>query len=126
MLGREFAYEMLHALALVEEPALQEGLGQLVDTELLYQRGRIPRAKYIFRHALIRDVAYESLLRRTRQRYHEQVANLLEAHFSDVVETQPELVAHHYTEAGRHEPALAYWQRAGRHQHRPIVRTESQ
>ncbi|HEX9870902.1 MAG TPA: adenylate cyclase, partial [Candidatus Tectomicrobia bacterium] len=114
VLGREFAYEMLHALAVMEEPALQDGLGRLVETELLYQRGRVPRAKYIFRHALIRDAAYQSLLRRTRQQVHQQVAQLLEARFPEVIETQPELVAHHYTEAGRDEVAIDYWQRAGR------------
>ncbi len=94
VLGREFAYEMLHALAAVAEPVLQEGLSQLVHTELLYQRSRPPRAKYTFRHALIRDTAYQSLLRRTRQQYHQQVPQLLEARFSEVVVTQPELVAY--------------------------------
>ncbi len=113
MLGREFAYEMLQALALVEDTTLQAGLGQLVETELLYQWGRIPRATYIFRHALIRDVAYLSLLRCTRQHYHQQVAELLEVRFPEVVETQLELVAHHYTEAGLAEPAVGYWQQAG-------------
>jgi class 3 adenylate cyclase/predicted ATPase len=113
VLGREFAYETLQALAAVEELELQERLSQLVDNELLYQRGRPPRAKYIFRHALIRDTAYQSLLRRTRQQYHRQVAQLLEARFPEVVETQPELVAHHYTEASLAEQAVAYWQRAG-------------
>jgi class 3 adenylate cyclase/tetratricopeptide (TPR) repeat protein len=113
VLGREFAYEMLQALAVVEEPTLQEGLRQLVDSALLYQRGRPPRATYTFRHALIRDTAYQSLLRRTRQQYHQQVAQLLEARFPEVVETQPEVVAHHYTEASCSEQAIAYWQRAG-------------
>ena len=113
VLGREFAYEMLQGLSSVEEAVLQAGLSQLVDTELLYQRGRLPRAKYIFRHALIRDAAYESLLRRTRQQVHERVAQLLEARFSEVVETQPELVAYHYTEAGLADQAIPYWQRAG-------------
>ncbi len=67
VLGREFAYEMLHDLAGTDEQALRAGLSQLVDNELLYQRGRPPRAQYTFRHALIRDTAYQSLLRRTRQ-----------------------------------------------------------
>jgi predicted ATPase len=93
VLGREFVYEMLQALTVLEEGTLQQGLKQLVDHELLYQRGHIPRAKYIFRHALIRDTAYQSLLRRTRQHYHQQVAQLLEARFPEVVETQPELAA---------------------------------
>jgi predicted ATPase len=100
VLGREFAYEMLRALAGVEEALLQERLAQLVDTELLYQRGRPPRARYIFKHALVQDAAYASLLKSTRQQYHQQVAQMLEARFPDTVETEPELVAHHYTEAG--------------------------
>ena len=113
VLGREFDYEMIQALNAMDESILQAGLSQLVSNELLYQRGRIPRAKFIFRHALIRDAAYQSLLRRTRQHYHEQVAQLLEAQFSDVVERQPELVAHHYMEAGCSGQAISYWQRAG-------------
>ena len=98
---------------MVDEATLQESLSQLVAHELLYQRGRMPRATYTFRHALIRDAAYESLLRRTRRQYHQQVAKLLETRFPDVRETQPELVAHHYTEAGRIEAAIDYWQQAG-------------
>ena len=113
VLGREFDYEMIQALSAIDESILQAGLGQLVSHELLYQRGRIPRAKFIFRHALIRDAAYQSMLRRTRQLYHKQVAQLLETWFPDVVELQPELVAHHYTEAGFTEQAISYWQRAG-------------
>jgi hypothetical protein len=83
VLGREFAYEMLHALVTVDEPTLLEGLAQLVATELLYQRGRPPRATYIFKHALVQGAAYQSLLRRTRQQYHQQVAELLEARFPE-------------------------------------------
>ncbi len=113
VLGREFAYEMVSGLATTGETALQEGLGQLVEAELLYQRGRPPRAKYIFKHALIQDAAYASLLRRTRQQYHLQVAELLEARFPEVIETNPELVAHHYNEANVTDRALEYFQRAG-------------
>lgn len=113
VLGREFAYEMLRALAGVEESTLQDRLAQLVDTELLYQRGRPPRAKYIFKHALVQDAAYASLLKSTRQQYHQQVAQMLEAQFPDTVATEPELVAHHYTEAGCYEQAVGYWQQAG-------------
>jgi predicted ATPase len=113
VLGREFAYEMLRTLAGVEETLLQERLAQLVDTELLYQRGRPPRAKYIFKHALVQDAAYASLLKSTRQQYHQQVAQMLEARFPDTVETEPELVAHHYTEAGCYAQAVGYWEQAG-------------
>ena len=81
VLGREFAYEMLHALVTVDEPTLLEGLAQLVATELLYQRGRPPRATYTFKHALVQDAAYQSLLKSTRQQYHQHVAARLEARF---------------------------------------------
>jgi predicted ATPase len=114
VLGREFAYEMLKALAAVEESTLQERLGQLVDAELLYQRGRPPRARYMFKHALIQDAAYASLLKRSRQQYHQQIARMLEAEFTETVESEPELVAHHYTEAGLNEQAVGYWHRAGK------------
>jgi predicted ATPase len=113
VLGREFAYEMLQSLAPLEEPVLQTGLGQLVKNELLYQRGRPPRSRYIFKHALIQDAAYQSLLKRTRQQYHQQVAALMEERFPETVAAQPELVAHHYREAGCTEEAVAYSQKAG-------------
>jgi predicted ATPase len=86
---------MISALAGLEEDMLQSGLGQLVVDELLYQRGRPPRSRYLFKHALIQDAAYQSLLKRTRQQYHQQVAKLLEDRFLEVASTQPELVAHH-------------------------------
>jgi predicted ATPase/class 3 adenylate cyclase len=114
VLGREFAYEMLRALAALEESTLQERLGQLVGAELLYQRGRPPRAKYMFKHALVQDAAYASLLKRTRQQYHQQIAQMLEADFPETVEAEPELVAHHYTEAGLKEQAVDYWLQAGK------------
>ena len=113
VLGREFAYDMICALAGIEEDMLQSGLGQLVVDELLYQRGRPPRSRYLFKHALIQDAAYQSLLKRTRQQYHQQVARLLEDRFPEVASTQPELVAHHYTEANCPAQAIAYWLKAG-------------
>jgi class 3 adenylate cyclase/predicted ATPase len=113
VLGREFAYALLQAIAPQDEGTLQTGLAQLVGAELLYQRGRPPRARYIFKHALIQDAAYASLLKRTRQQVHHQVAQVLEAQFPGLVETQPELVAQHYTAAGCTEQAVGYWQRAG-------------
>jgi class 3 adenylate cyclase/predicted ATPase len=113
VLGREFAYAMLQAIASQDEATVQAGLVQLVAAELLYQRGRPPRATYRFKHALIQDAAYASLLRSTRQQVHQQVAQLMEARFPELVETQPELVAHHYTAAGQDEAAIGYWQQAG-------------
>jgi tetratricopeptide (TPR) repeat protein len=113
VLGREFAYDMISALAGIEEEMLQSGLSQLVVDELLYQRGRPPRSRYLFKHALIQDAAYQSLLKRTRQQYHQQVAKLLEDRFPEVASTQPELVAHHYTEANCPAQAIAHWHKAG-------------
>ena len=100
VLGREFSYALLRAVAPLEEPTLQQSLAQLVEAELLYQRGHPPQATYIFKHALVQDAAYQSLLRSTRQQYHQRIAQVLEAQFPEVVDTQPELLAHHYTEAG--------------------------
>lgn len=108
ILGREFAYEMLQAIGSLQEGELQDGLDRLVDAELLYERGRRPRARYIFKHALVQDAAYQSLLRRTRQYYHRQVAELLESRYPDVVSGQPELVAHHYARAELYAKAVHY------------------
>src|SRR5271169_3882291 len=113
VLGREFSYDMISALTGLEEEMLQSGLGQLVVDELLYQRGRPPRSRYLFKHALIQDAAYQSLLKRTRQQYHERAAKLLEDRFPEVASTQPELVAHHYTEANCPAQAVTYWHKAG-------------
>lgn len=113
ILGREFGYDMIRLLFTETDEALQDRLTQLVSSELLYQRGRPPRSKYIFRHALVRDAAYTSLLRRRRQQYHQQVAEQLETHFPDMVSMQPELLAHHFTEGGATESAVSYWLRAG-------------
>jgi predicted ATPase len=112
-LGREFSYELLQAVAPVDATALQHSLQQLADAELLYQRGLPPQATYLFKHALIQDAAYQSLLKSTRQQYHKQIAQVLEEKFSETKETQPELLAHHYTEAGMIKQAIPYWQQAG-------------
>ena len=112
-IGRSFTYELIRALSPFGEPALAQELTRLVEAELLYQRDMPPKARYIFRHALIQDVAYQSLLKSSRQRYHEQIATTLEERFPDVVETQPELVAHHATEAGLVDQAMKYWRLAG-------------
>jgi len=115
VMGWTFAYELLQAVALLDEAILQHGLHQLVAAELVYQRGLPPQATYMFKHALIQDTAYQSLLRSTRQQYHQRIAQVLEEQFPETVQTQPELVAHHYTEAGFTEQAIPYWQRAGQH-----------
>jgi class 3 adenylate cyclase/predicted ATPase len=114
-LGRQFPYALLRAVSPLDETALQRALGQLVQAELLYQQGVPPQATYLFKHALIQDTAYQSLLKSTRQQYHQRIAQVLAEHFPETAETQPELLAHHYTEAGLTEQAIPYWQRAGQH-----------
>jgi predicted ATPase len=112
-LGREFSYELLHAVSRLNEKTLQPGLWQLVEAELLYQRGVPPQATYLFKHALIQDTAYQSLLKSKRQQLHQQIAQVLTERFPETMETQAELLAHHYTEANLIEQAIPYWQRAG-------------
>jgi len=112
-IGRTFAYELLQAVAPLDEATLQHALRQLVEADLVYQRGVASQATYIFKHALIQDTAYQSLLKSTRQRYHQRIAQVLAAQFPETVETQPELLAYHYTEAGLNEQAIPYWQQAG-------------
>jgi predicted ATPase len=111
--GREFSYVLLQAISPWDEETLRRGLHQLVEAEFLYQQGLPPEATYRFKHALIQETAYQSLLRSTRQQYHQRIAQVLEARFPESGETQPELLAHHYTEAGLAEQAIGYWQRAG-------------
>ena len=112
-LGRDFSYELLQAVAPINETDLQTALTKLVEAEILYQRGVGEQARYFFKHALIQDTAYQSLLKSTRQQYHQQIAQILEERFPDTKANQPELLAHHYTEAGLIEQAILYWQRAG-------------
>jgi class 3 adenylate cyclase len=112
-LGREFPYALLQAVSLWDEETLRYGLQQLVQTEFLYQRGQPPQATYLFKHALIQETAYQSLLRSTRQLHHQRIAQVLEEQFPETVASEPELLAHHYTEAGLSESAVVYWQKAG-------------
>src|SRR5262249_22968714 len=112
-LGREFSYALLQAVAPWDEATLLRGLQQLVEAEFLYQQGLPPQATYLFKHALIQEAAYQSLLKSTRQQFHQHIAQVLEVQFPDTAATQPELLAHHYTEAGLREQALPYWQQAG-------------
>ena len=113
ILGRDFSYEMLQAISPQDTMTLQASLERLVDAELLYQRGRPPQARYLFKHALIQDVAYTSLLRSARQDLHLRVAQLLETQFPDIVDSQPEQLAHHYTEGNQPIQAVINWRRAG-------------
>jgi predicted ATPase len=88
-------------------------LGRLVEAEIVYQRGLPPQSTYVFKHALIQDAAYESLLKSTRQHYHQRIAHVLETQFPETAETQPELLAHHCAEAGLNAQAVGYWYKAG-------------
>ena len=113
VIGRQFSYELLQAVSSLDEATLQRELGRLVEAELVYQRGLPPNAIYTFKHALVQDTAYESLLRNTRQGYHRRIAEVLEELFPETIESQPELLAHHFTEAGLNIQAVIYWQKAG-------------
>jgi tetratricopeptide (TPR) repeat protein len=112
-IGRQFSYDLLQAVAPLDEVTLQQKLARLVEAEVLYQRGIPPQATYHFKHALIQDAAYQSLLKSTRQKYHQRIAQVLEAQFPETAEMQPELLGHHYTEASLAEQAIPYWQQAG-------------
>jgi predicted ATPase len=115
VIGRQFSYKLLQAVSGLDEATLQRELGRLVEAELVYQRGVLPVTTYLFKHALVQDTAYESLLRSTRQGYHHRIAEVLEERFPETAETQPELLAYHFTTSGRNERAVSYWQRAGQH-----------
>ncbi|ETW93674.1 MAG: hypothetical protein ETSY1_38195 [Candidatus Entotheonella factor] len=124
-LGREFSFEDIRAVAPRNEAALHKNLTRLVDAELLYQRGLPPHTHYIFKHALIQDAAYQSLLRSTRREYHGQIAQALEERLPEICEAQPERLAHHYTEAGLPAQAIAYWHRASQHAMARAAHTEA-
>ncbi len=114
-IGRQFSYDLLRAVSPLGETALGETLDHLVEAELLYQRGLPPHVTYVFKHALVQETAYESLLKRTRQQYHAQIAQVLEIDFPETKATQPELLAYHYSEARCPEQSIAYWELAGQH-----------
>jgi class 3 adenylate cyclase/tetratricopeptide (TPR) repeat protein len=112
--GREFHYELLHAVAGMPRERLEDALGQLVRSELIFRRGESPHAVYIFKHTLVRDAAYASLLKSRRAHLHAAIANALEQQFAEIAQTQPETLAHHLTEAGLIEKAIRYWLQAGK------------
>jgi predicted ATPase len=113
VLGREFAYELIEPVAQRPERELQAALDQLNEAGLLFCRGTVPHASYLFKHALVQDAAYSTLLRGRRQELHARVAAVLEERFADLVERQPELLAHHLTGAAATELAVAQWLKAG-------------
>ena len=112
--GREFHYELVDAVAGLPKQRLDEALDQLVRSELMFCRGEIPHAVYTFKHALVRDAAYAGLLKSRRVHLHAAIAKALEEKFPEIARTQPEIIAHHYTQARNHERALHYWYQAGK------------
>ncbi|MGH7895577.1 MAG: AAA family ATPase, partial [Candidatus Binatia bacterium] len=115
VLGREFAYPLLAAVAGLKEAALRHGLARLVEAEIVFGRGEPPAATYTFKHALVQEAAYESLLKRTRQQLHGRVVDALVAAFPERAAAEPEVVARHAVAAGRIDDAITYYQRAGEH-----------
>jgi tetratricopeptide (TPR) repeat protein len=115
VLGREFAYELIELVAQRDDGELQVALGQLNDAGLLFCRGAAPHSTYLFKHALVQDTAYGTLLRGRRQELHARVAAVLEQNFVDLIERRPELLAHHLTAAGQTERAISQWLKAGQY-----------
>jgi predicted ATPase len=113
VLGREFSHELLVAAAGVDEPTLQAELARLAQAEILYAKGRPPRCTYMFKHALLEDALYNALVKARRQELHRRIGEVLESQFPQTSETQPELLGHHFTEAGLTEKAIGYWLKAG-------------
>jgi tetratricopeptide (TPR) repeat protein len=119
-IGRDFSYELLVAVAQRSEGELQDSVARLADAGLLFQRGAMPDATFQFKHALVQDAAYSTLLRGPRRALHAQIAGALESQFPEITQTQPELLAQHFAAAGLIEKSVAYWGRAG---HRSAARS---
>ena len=112
-IGREFSFSLIRIVAGYDETALHHALTQLEDAELVFRRGELPEAVYNFKHALVQDAAYESLLKSRRQQLHAKIASALEERFPEIVASEPEIVARHFTEAGLVAEAIEYWLKAG-------------
>ena len=113
VIGREFSHELLAAVVPLGDSQLQDALAQLITSELIFRRGAPPDATYSFKHALVQDAAYQSLLKSKRQQLHAHIAEALERQFPEVGDTQPEVLARHFTDGGLGERAIPYWRRAG-------------
>src|SRR5690348_4683765 len=125
VIGREFSYDLIEPVAQRPQPDLEAALDRLTDAELLFCRGTPPHSSYLFKHALVQDAAYGTLLRARRQELHARVAATLEQHFADLVERQPELLALHLTSAGDTERAVDQWLKAGRHAAQRLAHLEA-
>ena len=113
VIGPEMPAPLLQSVLGWQGAAFEESLAHLRATEFLYEAFLVPEPVYTFKHVLIQEAAYQGLLPRTRQMVHAQIAQVVEARFPETAETQPELLAHHYSEAAQHEDAIPYWLRAG-------------
>ena len=113
VIGREFSHALLAAVACKSESELQSALDRLIEAGLLFRQGVPPNASYLFKHALVQDAAYGTLLREPRRALHARIAETLETHFSEIAENQPELLARHCSEAGQIEKAVSFWGKAG-------------
>jgi|RhiMetdeSRZDD1v2_1073273.scaffolds.fasta_scaffold00425_30 class 3 adenylate cyclase/tetratricopeptide (TPR) repeat protein len=112
-IGREFSYEVIAAVSPRSKTELDDSLERLTASGLAFCRGKPPEATYTFKHALVQDAAYDSLLKSRRQELHRKIARVLEERFPNIKNTEPEIVAHHFTEAGLASEAIGYWRRAG-------------
>ena len=112
-IGRDFSYSLLRSVAGRDDLTLGAALGQLEEAELLLRRGTPPEVSYTFKHALVQEAAYESLLKSRRQLLHKHIGDVLRGQFPVVAETEPEVVAYHFTEAGLGGAALEWWCKAG-------------
>jgi|SRR5579871_417150 class 3 adenylate cyclase/predicted ATPase len=114
VIGREFSYDLLTVASRTDETDLRSALAQLEDADVIYRTGISPTVRFAFKHVLLRDAVYNSLLRGRRQEIHADIAAVLENHFRDLAENRPEILAYHYGEAGDNERAIRCWRDAGR------------
>ena len=112
-IGREFSYKLLAAVAHKPEAETASALDRIIDAGLLFRQGTPPQATYLFKHALVQDAAYGTLLREARRALHARIAETLENQFAEIAAAQPHLLAQHYAEAGFYEKAISYWLKAG-------------
>jgi len=112
-IGREFSYELLAAVGRRTGRQLRDALDQLTAAGLVFSRGTPPQASFMFKHVLVQDAAYSTMLRSQRQELHARIGKVLEDQFPEIVDNQPEILAHHFTQAGLVDPAIEFWRRAG-------------
>jgi predicted ATPase len=113
-IGRKFTYDLLQATVEATDSQLRDALDFFVASGLIFQEGEIPAAKYLFKHALVQEAAYSTLLKKPRQLLHARIAKTLEGRFAERVKMEPELLAYHYEQAGSPGPAVDYWHLAAR------------